>query len=389
MLHGFLSSTAETFHIQDIVMQCPPRSREWSVLRPFLIVIPLAMALALTALASRVAAEETRPEPELHTASGDPDHPRPWKRANTDWMHTARWGVLCHYLADVASYNAATDMTTDQWNAQIDAFDVQGLATQLAAIKAPYFFLTLGQNSGFYLAPNATYDRLTGIEPSKCSRRDIVAELIDALRPHGIRMCVYLPSDAPGNDKQASAALHVEDVALDPRRAQFQRKWQAVITEWSERWKSDVHAWWFDGCYYPDAMYRHEDEPNFRSFAAAAKAGNPDALVAFNPGVRLQAMSEYEDYTAGEIASLLPVDGFGRFLKGEQVYILTYLGPTWGAAPSRFSDDLVIAYTRHVASRGGVVTWDAAIDKSGRIEEQRRTDLQAVASPQPGHDGGT
>ena len=90
-----LSSPAETFRIQEIVMHRPPRCREWSVLRPFLIVIPLAMALALTALASTVAAEETRPEPELHTASGDPDHPRPWQRANTDWMYTARWGVLC------------------------------------------------------------------------------------------------------------------------------------------------------------------------------------------------------------------------------------------------------------------------------------------------------
>jgi len=374
-----LSRPAETFRIQEIVMPRPPRCCELPASRPFLPVIPLAAVLGIAVLAPNLAKEETRLDRQSQTAGPDADPGTPWHRANTDWMHAARWGVLCHYLADVASCTAATDMTAERWNAQIDAFDVQGLAAQLAAVKAPYFFLTLGQNSGFYLAPNATYDRLTGIEPSKCSRRDVVAELIEALRPHGIRMCVYLPSDAPGNDKEASAALHVEDVALDPRRAQFQRKWQAVITEWSHRWKSDVHAWWFDGCYYPDAMYRHDDEPNFRSFAAAAKAGNPQALVAFNPGVRLQAMSEYEDYTAGETAALLPVDGFGRFLKGEQVHILTYLGPTWGAAPARFSDDLVIAYTRHVASRGGVVTWDAAIDTSGRIEERTFKQLQALS----------
>ncbi len=301
-----------------------------------------------------------------------------WKRANTDWMHNAKWGVLCHYLADVASCTTATEMTAEEWNAQIDAFDVQGLAAQLAAVKAPYFFLTLGQNSGFYLSPNATYDRLTGIKPSKCSRRDIVAELIEALRPHGIRMCVYLPSDAPGNDKEAVAALHTESVAFDERRAEFQRKWQAVITEWSQRWGTDVHAWWFDGCYYPDAMYRFDDEPNFRSFAAAAKAGNPDSLVAFNPGVRLQVMTEYEDYTAGETATLFPVDGFGRTMKGSQVQILTYLGPSWGATPPRFADEFVIAYTREVAVRGGVVTWDAAIEKSGRIEEKCFKQLQAL-----------
>jgi hypothetical protein len=303
----------------------------------------------------------------------------PWQRANTDWMHHAKWGVLCHYLADTASCTEATALTAAQWNAQIDAFDVPGLAAQLAAIKAPYFFLTLGQNSGFYLSPNATYDRLTGIKPSKCSRRDIVAELVEALRPHGIRMCVYLPSREPFNDKEAAAALGADSSVADGRGAAFQRRWEAVIAEWSRRWGKDVHAWWFDGCYYADAMYRYADEPNFRSFAAAAKSGNPDSLVAFNPGVRLQALTEYEDFTAGETAGLFPVDGFERYLKGSQVQILTYLGPTWGATPPRFADDLVVAYTRHVASRGGVVTWDAAIEKSGLIEERCFRQLRALS----------
>jgi hypothetical protein len=147
-------------------------------------------------------------------------------------MHNAKWGVLCHYLADFASNTAAIGLTAEQWNAQIDAFDVKGLAAQLAAIQAPYFFLTLGQNSGFYLSPNSTYDRLTGIRPSKCSRRDIVAELIEALRPHGIRMCAYLPSDAPGNDKEAVAALHTENVGFDERRipAQVAGRDHRVVT---------------------------------------------------------------------------------------------------------------------------------------------------------------
>ena len=44
-----------------------------------------------------------------------------------------------------------------------------------------------------------------------------------------------------------------------------------------DRWGQKVWGWWFDGCYFADAMYRHPDAPNFASFAAAAKAGNPDA----------------------------------------------------------------------------------------------------------------
>ena len=76
----------------------------------------------------------------------------------------------------------------------MDAFDVNGLADQLASAGAGYFVLTLGQNSGFYCSPNATYDKLTGITPSKCARRDLVSDLSAALRAKRIRLMVYLPA---------------------------------------------------------------------------------------------------------------------------------------------------------------------------------------------------
>jgi hypothetical protein len=45
-------------------------------------------------------------------------------------------------------------------------------------------------------------------------------------------------------------------------------------------------------------MYRCPDALNFASFAAAARAGNPNGVVAFNPGVynRLRSLTPYEDY---------------------------------------------------------------------------------------------
>ena len=51
------------------------------------------------------------------------------------------------------------------------------------------------------------------------------------------------------------------------RLAEFQRKWEAVIREWSLRWGKSVSGWWIDGCYFADQMYRFDDEPNFASFA--------------------------------------------------------------------------------------------------------------------------
>ncbi len=114
-------------------------------------------------------------------------------------MKDARWGVMTHYLADwIAQGEGRKQMGVDRWNELIDRFDAEGLARQLESVGAGYYVLTIGQNSGFYLAPNATYDRLVGIEPSKCSRRDLVADVADALNKRGIRLIVYLPAGRPG-----------------------------------------------------------------------------------------------------------------------------------------------------------------------------------------------
>ena len=123
-----------------------------------------------------------------------PAETTPWQRANTDWFRQSRWGVASHYLADTAGCQQATRSNTEDWNRQIDAFDVHGLARQLAEAHVPYYFISLGQNSGFYLSPNRTYDEIVGIVPSKCSRRDLVADLAGALAPCGIRLLVSPPA---------------------------------------------------------------------------------------------------------------------------------------------------------------------------------------------------
>ena len=81
-------------------------------------------------------------------------------------MKQARWGVMTHYLADWRSRVDKEAMSVDKWNDMIDHFDAEGLANQIASTGAGYYILTIGQNSGYYLSPNATYDRLVGSKPS-------------------------------------------------------------------------------------------------------------------------------------------------------------------------------------------------------------------------------
>ncbi|MCC7495855.1 MAG: hypothetical protein IT204_26115 [Fimbriimonadaceae bacterium] len=314
-------------------------------------------------------------------------------RAAATWMREAGWGLFVHYLADTASNSTAIALTPAEWNAQVEAIDVAGLAAQLRALRPGWFFLTLGQNSGFYLSPNATYDSLVPHRPSRLARRDIVAELAAALAGSGVRLMVYLPACAPALDPVAIEALRCtptfdprkigyhpgtyrDQPGVDRRLTDFQRHWEAVIGEWSQRWGDAVSGWWFDGCYAADEMYRHDDAPNFASFAAAARSGHPGSLVAFNPGVKVPVIcyTEHEDYTAGEVAHALPVQMDARWSRplgptvdGAQYHLLTFAGSYWGQGEPRFSTELLVGYTNHLRSFGGAISWDVPTSRAGLL----------------------
>ncbi len=313
--------------------------------------------------------------------------------ARTDWFQASRWGAASHYLADFASNTASIELAPEEWNRQVDAFDVEGLADQLAAAKVGYYMLTIGQNSGFYLSPNDTYDRFVGHSPSRCSRRDIIAELAAALECHRIPLLAYLPSGAPTTDPVACAKLQWEwgfegghpneGKRTGKRLREFQLMWEAVIREWSLRWGSRVKGWWFDGCYFADEMYRHPEAPNFHSFAAAARAGNPDSIVSFNPGIMLTPHSAAEDFTAGETNEPGELACRDRWLVApdghrEQVHVWSFLGKFWGALPLRYTTAQAYLHTRRIIDHGGVFTWDVPIQKDGRLPPEAAAQLAAL-----------
>jgi alpha-L-fucosidase len=312
---------------------------------------------------------------------------------------------MTHYLGAPPSSAGGAELTAEMWNRQIDAFDVDGLADQVATTGAGYLLFTIGQNSGHYCAPNETYDELVGISPSKCSRRDLVADLAKALKSRNIRLMVYLPSGAPAADHEARKKLgwrwgrpggwQLPGEAVGGRLAEFQRKWEAIVREWSLRWGRDVAGWWIDGCYFADEMYRFDEEPNFASFVAALRAGNPQSIVAFNPGVRVPviAHTRYEDFAAGEVTLNQLTEAVescpGRWIERDvvriQFHVLTYLGESWcrGERP-QWSDEKVTRVTKQIIEKGGVITYDVPIQKSGLIPQPFVAQLQAVGRAMKG-----
>ncbi len=268
------------------------------------------------------------------------------KNPATDWLHEAKIGAFMHFLPSESTYPL------------VDKFDVPAVARQLADAGVRYLVFTLGQNSGYMNSPNAVYEKLAGYAPhERCSRRDLPKELAAALKPHGIRLMLYLPCQTPNRDLKAVRAFALPekpvngDRRLDPA---FAARWARVIQEWSDRYGQTVCGWWFDGGYKSVAF----NSDIARVYEQAVRHGNPNAVVTFNPGVSLRRWTDSEDYTAGELNEPFKFACAGRWLDGSQWHVLTFLGKHWGARGARFPDEQWTRWVCDVTARGGAVTLD-------------------------------
>jgi hypothetical protein len=270
---------------------------------------------------------------------------RPQSTSNADWLRTAKYGVFMHLLP--------SDATT---LARVQAFDVEALASQLEAVGAGYFVLTLGQNSGYFNAPNSEYDRVTGYAPGeRCSKRDLPADLATALRARGIRLLLYLPCQVPNEDTRSQAAFGLPQGRKDqPIDLAFADRWAVVIQEWSDRYGDRVAGWWFDGGYESIRF----TEAIASRYAAAARHGNPAAIVTFNPGVGLRRHTLTEDYTAGELNEPFPVSPASPSVSGSQWHALTFLGTSWAQRNTRYPAQRWADWARAVIAKGGAITFD-------------------------------
>lgn len=276
-----------------------------------------------------------------------------WKNKNTDWLYQAHVGAFMHFLP-----------TKDNFKEVEEKFDVEGLANQLSKAKVPYFVFTLGQNTGYFNAPNPVYDKLTGYEAGeRCSVRDIPMELALALKERGIRLLLYLPCQGPNKDLQAVKALGFPEEPKNNNRQVTEegaRNWASVIEYWSKHYGSLISGWWFDG-YYSGVKHGYTSDIA-ALFAKAAKSGNENAIVTFNRGVVLKRASAAEDYTAGETNDPLKAKVTDRWMDGSQTHILTYIGDTWMQHNLRYQDRFWLDWLKDVISHGGAVSFDMGVN---------------------------
>jgi len=293
---------------------------------------------------------------------------------NTEWFSQAGYGVFVHYLQELQNNPAQLHSygKKSSWDDCVKDFDAELFAEQMKQAGAGYVIFTTHQRTQFLIAPNATFDRLTGYQPGEaCSQRDLIAELAAALEKRGIPLMLYWTGNGPSSDPKASQALGFS-VPVTPAWAET---WGSVVAEYGLRYGERIQGWWVDGCYLKHGGLGWTDE-TLGILAKALKAGNPQRIIALNPGVELAPYSIHEDYIAGEMNSFEALPD-SRFLEGRQWHILSFLGPSlsdnylaagWGRPGVNYSQAEFVNYLGMVNARGGVVSIDVMLYRDGRID---------------------
>jgi hypothetical protein len=279
------------------------------------------------------------------------------------------FGVMVHYLPDKQSIN------------EIKRFNVEAFATTLADMRASHLILTLGQNNGQYIAPNAALEVLCPASAANRPPRDLPMEIGKALRSRGIALILYLPFRAPQADRALMDCLG--DVSeQEPPPARFVAAWSSVIRDWSERYGSLVSGWWFDGTYNTKGI----TPAGWDMLCGAARAGGSNRWLAFNAGEGAERFSvksaPCQNLMAGEY--MQPPAHLAGPPSELALHVLTPLTASWGReAPARFTATQLRGWISEAAAARGLFTLDMPIDATGRFLPAHVALMKSVTARKP------
>ncbi|MEV6013287.1 alpha-L-fucosidase [Streptomyces sp. NPDC051976] len=318
----------------------------------------------------------------------------------TDWMSQGKFGVMTHYLAEgappgdpgsVYTDDWSTMPSPDVWNTRVNNYDVQGVVQQLKSVHAGWLQIPVGQNTGYYDSPNATFDAL--VPPSSnpsdhypaslLSHRDLIKDLGTALHAAGLKFMVYITADEIHHNNYVMTKLGGTAADNFTPNPTYQQNWLNIIRTWSQQWGTAVDGYWVDGAYFSNL------QPYYDNMAAALRTGNPNAVMTFAPppgGALNATYSTQSDYTSGETYSW-PQMPSSRFVTNGGVQMqVNYLARSqqdWGApvnAPTLYSAQQLGDYTQDVTAVGGDVTWDVGYDRTnGHISDAAMAQMAVVA----------
>jgi len=321
----------------------------------------------------------------LRRLLGAEQPPRNYQRANTDWLANCRYGIGAHWTAHtVPRHGAALP-----FQKAVDAFDVKRFVDQLTYAGADYLLFTSTHALQMLPAPHPVIDKIL---PGRTCKRDLLAELADALAAKGKHLLIYYNHSCNrAQDRSWEQAVGYHD--RDKNR--FARNLQEIVGWMGERYEYKIKAWWFDSPYSLDPRGPHNsvstDMTGFQfpweRFTVAAKRGFHGRLVTYNPGVAKTFLyTTHQDYWSGELGNL-KTPAKARYLKnGLQWFGWTCLderGWVHRRANSEipkplYSDKEIISYVRACNSHQAPMTFNVDIYQDGQMAPASVEQLQRL-----------
>lgn len=305
-------------------------------------------------------------------------------RANTDWLARCRYGIGVHWTAQTVPQHGAPL----PFQKAVDAFDVKRFVDQLTYAGADYLLFTAAHALQMLPAPHPVIDRIL---PGRTCKRDLLAELADALAARQKHLLVYYNHSCNRAEDRAweqAVGYH----ARDKRR--FAENLMEIVGWMGERYKDKIKAWWFDSPYSLDSRGPHNsvstDMSGFQfpweRFTVAAKQGFAGRLVTYNPGVAQTFLyTTHQDYWSGELVNL-KTPAKARYLENG----LQWFG--WTCIEDRgwvhhkinteipkplYPDEAVVSYVRECNAHQAPMTFNVGIYQDGAmaaasVEQLRR-----------------
>jgi len=219
-------------------------------------------------------------------------------RKSPDWFKDAGYGLMFQWT------NRATppEGPIKPWEEKVNDFDLKGFVKMVEESGAAYVLWSITWGNQYISAPIKSLD---AILPGRTTKRDLLGEMADALQARGIKLIFYYHYGYDCNHSIDADWMKASG-GYKADKTEFYQSWMAIVSEIGERYGDKLNGWWFDGgqryynCHF-DNMPGDQGilSAPFKELTLAAKSGNPERIVAYNPWIKPR-LTEYQDYYAGE-----------------------------------------------------------------------------------------
>ena len=339
-------------------------------MRRLLLLLSVALLPVLSCMAQSQSAADWGTEPR--DASGVV------KNTRAEWME-GKWGFRFN-MPSMRDPQALAD------------FDVEEMIEQIKTLDSASWVqinITQGANGSFYTSPHA--ELAEHVSPDMVPKRDLFGEMLNALNKQGLKVIVYFATEGPTMSKHAEKGLpgvadrwksYVASKGMTPEQGVA----DIIVKEFSLRYGAKIAGWWFD----------HAKYGNIPLLAAAARAGNPNAVLAFNLTASPALVASTEgDFTAGHPT---PLEKQPASWKGNEVafklmeennyadrclrHFFPPMQTRWNNGDPVFPTEMAIDWTMRAVKAHAAITWAVALEDSrnhrGPLAEVQFAQLKAI-----------